>query len=208
MVLGLVCIDTSVAPPQLCQTPFYPMSAQPTIFNVWDAGRAPIRIGNRFFAVDGANHLLLCWDITAMAPCPGNDYPMDHGIVISWDSIANLGERILAWTDTSVYCFFTFSSPLTVCPGFPLTWGVGIMNGTSIGETMLPPIPHVDASSGLIDGACFSTGNKCIDFVPSARTDWINPWNDPALISLQNVSFLQGYRAAFVTLNTRVFIYA
>lgn len=212
--MGLMCINTSTAPPALCSTPFYNITSQAMPTDVFYSAALPNKVGNRLFSMDAYHGLLLCWDTTLKAACSGSPYQLNTAqpganlgnTVNQYFGMAPLESRLIAWTDKAFYCFQTFSSPLALCPGFPLTWNQGAIVGT-LSAYVAPPIPHVNVTSGAIDGVCFATGNVCIDFAPATRTDWINPWTNSSVLAAIKAAPGIPYFASYVVFKNRVFIY-
>lgn len=183
---GVVCLDTAVA------------DADPNPFCGFSALTAPaqssygymtngVSVGNRFYAVNhdnggGIGAKVLCFDVAAMAACPGQPYAADVGSGSaggSANTISAIGSRLYVPNSGNIGCFETTTA--TECAG---SWPIPASTGYGA------PFPLLDAS-GTVIGVCNPDGTvPCFDLsgslVPTPAglanaVGYTQYWNGPAL---------------------------
>ena len=162
---GVLCINVTTAPPSNCG--FVALDTTTNVSSYSYLSNAE-GAGGRLFGIETANQKLLCFDPVTNAKCANSP------VVLSGSSSATakahvypLGDKVIATTDTHVYCFE--SSTLAACTG---AWPVLYSSWTAARE--IPPVAHM-STSGTINGVCMWNG--CLDLIGAKRTGagWVNP---------------------------------
>lgn len=161
---GVLCIDITSTP---TSCGFTALSADTSVTYYGYLSEAE-SIGRRVFGIETAGTgSLLCFDAALGTACPGSPIALDGAVGTTGDDGASrvlaLGDRIIAKTQTRMYCFD--ATTLTPCAG---TWPATIN-----GNQKTPIAPHSDGQ-GELDGVCWYGG--CIDLT-GATAAWTNPWS-------------------------------